>query len=100
MKLMICVLQNRYRDVMEEGLKLANYRMTELASSGGFMKKGNSTLLIGVKKEDVEHLQQTMRQICLDYEAKKGKSKEKAHRYISFMVDAKDSLPLLKQRST
>lgn len=99
MKLMICVLQNRYRDVMEEGLKLANYRMTELASSGGFMRKGSSTLLIGVKNEDVAHLQKTMRDICLGYEEKKGKSKEKAHRYISFIVDAKDSLPLLKQKS-
>ncbi|SDN71019.1 cyclic-di-AMP receptor [Alkalicoccus daliensis] len=97
MKLMICIVENRYRDIMEEGLKKANYRMTEFSSSGGFLKKGSTTFLIGVAEEDVEQLSQEMRSICLDYEAKRGKSKDSSHRYISFMIDVKDSMPFVTQ---
>ncbi|MCE7792217.1 cyclic-di-AMP receptor [Salipaludibacillus sp. CUR1] len=98
MKLMICVVQNRYRDAMEEGLKSKSYRMTELASSGGFMKRGSTTFLIGISEEDIGNLQETMRDICLAYEKKKGKSKETAGRYTSFLIDVKDSLPFFQQK--
>lgn len=96
MKLMICVVENRYRDVMEEGLKKANYRMTEFSSSGGFLKKGSTTFLIGVTPRDVDHLNQTMKDICLEYETRRGRNKDSSHRYISFMIDAKDSMPLFQ----
>ncbi|MCR6110047.1 cyclic-di-AMP receptor [Bacillus sp. A301a_S52] len=96
MKLMICVVQNRYRTAMEEGLKAKNYRMTELASSGGFLKKGSTTFLIGITEEDVANLQQTMQQICLTQEKQKGQSKETASRYTSFLINVKDSLPFFQ----
>ncbi|WP_280770122.1 cyclic-di-AMP receptor [Salipaludibacillus daqingensis] len=97
MKLMICVVQNRYRDALETGLKERNYRMTELASSGGFMKKGSTTFLIGISEEDIENVKQNMKEICLSVEEKKGKSKEASSRYTSFLIDVKDSLPFFKQ---
>ncbi|QKS70633.1 cyclic-di-AMP receptor [Paenalkalicoccus suaedae] len=98
MKLMVCVVQNRYREAMETGLKNTNYRMTELASSGGFLRKGSTTFLIGVKEEDVSSLHETMKAICLEYEQKRGKSSDKSHRYISFLIHAKDSLPFLNKQ--
>lgn len=97
MKLMVCVVQNRYRDVLEEGLKEEGYRMTELASSGGFLRRGSTTFLIGIKDADIENLKQKMKEICLAYEKKKGKSKEPSSRYISFLIHAKDALPLVRQ---
>lgn len=93
---MICVVQNRYRTAMEEGLQANNYRMTELASSGGFLKKGSTTFLIGVSEDDVENLRQTMQQICLAQEKQKGQSKETASRYIAFLIDVKDRLPFFQ----
>ncbi|PYZ97043.1 transcriptional regulator [Alteribacter lacisalsi] len=95
MKLVICVVHNRYSDALEKGLKDKGYRMTELASSGGFLKKGSTTFLFGVKDDDVAALQKDMQQICLDHEAKKGKMKDVDSRYTSFVVEAKESLPIL-----
>ena len=39
---------------MLKALLDADYRVTRIASTGGFMRRGNSTLLIGVEKEQVE----------------------------------------------
>ncbi len=95
MKLMICVVQNRYRSAMEEGLKAENYRMTELASTGGLKKKGNTTFLIGISTEDIDDLKQTMKNICLSVEQKKGES-DNPYRYTSFLIDVKDSMSFLQ----
>ncbi|MBU9710202.1 cyclic-di-AMP receptor [Evansella tamaricis] len=97
MKLMICVVHNRYADEMEQGLKSKGYRMTELASSGGFLRKGNTTFLLGIENKDVKDLQNEMKAICTGIETKKGKLKGSESRYTSFLVDVKDSLPLLNQ---
>jgi len=96
MKLMICVVQNRYRDALEAGLKEKNYRMTELASSSGFLKRGSTTFLIGISEEHIEEIKINMKEICLSVEEKKGRSKENASRYSSFLIDVKDSLPFLQ----
>ena len=32
------------------------YRITKLATTGGFLKKGNTTLLIGVEEEDLDEV--------------------------------------------
>ncbi|MBM7097769.1 MULTISPECIES: cyclic-di-AMP receptor [Alteribacter] len=95
MKLVVCIVHNRYSDAMEKGLKDKGYRMTELASSGGFLKKGNTTFLLGVKDNDVDALQREMQTICLNLEKKKGKAKDVDSRYTSFVVEAKESLPIL-----
>ncbi|WP_026690837.1 cyclic-di-AMP receptor [Alteribacter aurantiacus] len=95
MKLVVCIVHNRYSDAMEKGLKDKGYRMTELASSGGFLKKGNTTFLLGVDDGDVEALRESMKTICTDHEKKKGKAKDVDSRFTSFVVEAKDSLPLL-----
>ncbi|UCZ54130.1 cyclic-di-AMP receptor [Bacillus shivajii] len=97
MKLMICVVHNRYANEMEGDLKEKGYRMTELASSGGFLKKGNSTFLFGIKDEDIEALKKDMQEICLQVEKKKGKPKDVDSRYTSFLIHAKESLPFLAQ---
>lgn len=99
MKLMICEVQNRYRVAMEEGLKEKNYRMTELASSGGFRKKGSTIFLIGISETDIENLKETMKDICVSVEEKKGWKKEGGSRFKSFLIDAKDSMPFLQQQN-
>ncbi|ADU29268.1 cyclic-di-AMP receptor [Evansella cellulosilytica] len=96
MKLMVCVVHDRYADDMEEKLKEKGYRMTELASSGGFLRKGSTTFLFGIKDEDVNDLQNLMKQICLDVEKKKGKLKDGQSRFTYFVMNANESLPFLK----
>ncbi|MFA9559208.1 cyclic-di-AMP receptor [Evansella sp. AB-rgal1] len=97
MKLMVCVVNNRYADKMEEELKAKGYRMTELASSGGFLKKGNTTFLFGVTDEDVPGLRSEMQRICREVESKKGKLKDTKSRYTSFVINVKDSAPFFQQ---
>ncbi|MDG5786282.1 cyclic-di-AMP receptor [Evansella sp. AB-P1] len=95
MKLMVCVVHNRYAEKMEEQLKGKGYRMTELASSGGFLKKGNTTFLFGLENEDVGTLKEEMKKICLKVEEKKGKLKHTDSRFTSFVICVKDVVPLL-----
>ncbi|WP_096439739.1 cyclic-di-AMP receptor [Alteribacter populi] len=95
MKLVVCIVHNRYADLLEKGLKELDYRMTELASSGGFLRKGNTTFLFGVKNNEVDTLRNDMQRICVEAEKKKGKAKDVDSRYTSFVIDAKESFPIL-----
>ncbi|WP_238545081.1 cyclic-di-AMP receptor [Geomicrobium sp. JCM 19039] len=39
MKLLVCIINDVYRDHLEKVLQKAGYRVTELASSGGFSER-------------------------------------------------------------
>jgi uncharacterized protein YaaQ len=54
MKLVIAVVQNEDADSIVESLLERQFRATRLASTGGFLRRGNTTLLIGVEDHDVE----------------------------------------------
>ncbi|MCL7749302.1 cyclic-di-AMP receptor [Halalkalibacter alkaliphilus] len=95
MKLLICIIDNVYADEVELKLKKQGYRMTELASSGGFWRKGNTTFLFGVEEKDIKELQAALKSVCLDLEKRKQKSSKQAHRYTSFLLDVKDAAPFL-----
>ncbi|WP_062052080.1 cyclic-di-AMP receptor [Bacillus sp. JCM 19034] len=95
MKLLVCIIDNFYRDEVERQLKQKEYRMTELASSGGFWRKGNTTFLFGVEEQDVPALKDAMKEACLQLEKKKQRKNTQAHRFTSFLVDVKDSAPFL-----
>ncbi len=41
-----------------------NFGVTRLATTGGFLKKGNSTLMIGVEEEQVEEAISLIRETC------------------------------------
>jgi len=45
-------------------LTSADYRVTCIASTGGFLRRGQSTLLIGVEDERVERGLQIIRESC------------------------------------
>lgn len=52
MKLIIAIVEKEYVSGVIEGLMKKKIRATRLASTGGFLKSGNTTLLIGVDEED------------------------------------------------
>lgn len=54
MKLIICIVQDQDSGNLIEDLTDHNFRVTKLSSTGGFLKAGNTTLLIGVEDEEVE----------------------------------------------
>jgi uncharacterized protein YaaQ len=54
MKLVMAIVTNQAADNITDALLAAGFRATRLASTGGFRREGNTTLLMGVDDEDVE----------------------------------------------
>ena len=54
MKLVILILGDGEADEIASKLIEAGFRLTRLASSGGFLRRGNTTLLLGMPAEKVE----------------------------------------------
>ncbi|NLY09501.1 MAG: hypothetical protein GXZ11_06345 [Tissierellia bacterium] len=54
MKMILAIIQDSHVNVLAKALMDRDIRITRLASTGGFFKSGNSTLLIGVEDEQVE----------------------------------------------
>ena len=53
-RLIIAILRDANGEEVLQALLDADFRVTRIASTGGFMRRGNSTLLIGVEKEKVD----------------------------------------------
>ncbi len=51
MKLVIAVLQDADSHRVMEALVQAGYRVTHVATTGGFLRRGLDTLMIGVEEE-------------------------------------------------
>ncbi|MCE5208458.1 MAG: cyclic-di-AMP receptor [Chloroflexi bacterium] len=49
MKLIIAIVRDSDNDTISHALTQANFRVTYIASTGGFLRKGQSTLMIGVE---------------------------------------------------
>lgn len=56
MKLLIAIVNNDDAHIVNSNLNKAGYPATKIASTGGFLMNGNSTFLIGVNDEDVDHI--------------------------------------------
>lgn len=54
MKLIIIVVNDTDSETLLNALLEEDFRVTRIASTGGFMRRGNSTLLMGVKTERVQ----------------------------------------------
>lgn len=54
MKLLIFVTEDSVADATVDALVAQNLRVTRLASTGGFLRKGNTTLLVGVDDTAVD----------------------------------------------
>ncbi|RKD28827.1 cyclic-di-AMP receptor [Thermohalobacter berrensis] len=64
MKLVIAIVQDEDAPKLVDNLMKNNYRITKLASTGGFLKSGNTTLLIGVEKEKVDDVIEIIKKLC------------------------------------
>ncbi|HHY10362.1 MAG TPA: hypothetical protein GX528_07335 [Firmicutes bacterium] len=64
MKLVITVVEDSDAAFLMETLMENGMQATKLASTGGFLLQGNTTLLIGVKAEKVEEVIEIIRSTC------------------------------------
>ena len=64
MKLVIAIVQD------EDGGKLVNklmdnkFGVTKLASTGGFLKSGNTTVIIGTPEEKIDEVMEIIKKVC------------------------------------
>lgn len=54
MKLLVVIVQDNDVNLLMDDLVENKYSVTKLATTGGFLKEGNTTLLIGVDEEKVQ----------------------------------------------
>jgi uncharacterized protein YaaQ len=53
MKLIIAILRDEDSERISQALITAEFRVTQIASTGGFLRRGSTTLMIGVEDEKV-----------------------------------------------
>jgi uncharacterized protein YaaQ len=64
MKLLLTVVQDQDAQPLLEALIKGDYRVTKLASTGGFLRSGNTTLLVGIGDEQVDSVLNIIGEVC------------------------------------
>lgn len=64
MKLIIAIVQDDDSGDLVDILTESGFRVTKLATTGGFLKAGNTTLMIGVEKENVDKVLSQIEEVC------------------------------------
>lgn len=64
MKLIIAVVNDKDAGPLMEDLIENNYQATKLASTGGFLREGNTTLMIGLADTDVDKVMELLKKNC------------------------------------
>ena len=64
MKLIIAVVQDDDANDLIDLLTEKSFRVTKLATTGGFLKSGNTTLMIGVEKDRIDEVIGQIEEVC------------------------------------
>ncbi len=64
MKLVVAVIQDKDSHKLLSGLTEAGFRATKLSSTGGFLREGNTTLLVGVEDVQVDRVLSIIKSTC------------------------------------
>ena len=64
MKMIIAIVQDNDTEPVSKALTTMKFRVTQIASTGGFLRRGSSTLLIGLDDDQVEQALQIIRDTC------------------------------------
>ena len=81
MKLIIAIVRDVDAGPVTDQLVAHGYRVTRVASTGGFLRRGNVTLLVGVEQQHVQPVIDVLRDTCSPPEPGQ-------HRATLFVVDA------------
>lgn len=64
MKLIIAIVQDDDAGDLIDIITDAGYRVTKLATTGGFLKSGNTTLMIGVDEDKLDNVLSVIEEAC------------------------------------
>lgn len=65
MKLIIAIVQDEDASSLITTLMNEHYSVTKLASTGGFLRSGNTTLLLGVEDDKMDGALEIIKKICI-----------------------------------
>lgn len=72
MKLIVAIIQDQYINKVVRSLMENKIRTTRLSSTGGFLKSGNTTLLIGTEEEHIDKIVDLIKVQCKSTKVKDG----------------------------
>ena len=64
MKMIVAILKDEDTDTVTQALVDLGYSVTRIASTGGFLRQGRSTLMVGVENDQVDQAIQTIHENC------------------------------------
>ena len=64
MKLIIAIVQDEDASRLISTLMSDGYRVTKLATTGGFLRSGNTTLLVGVEDDKLPNAMSIIEKVC------------------------------------
>lgn len=68
-KLVLAIVQDQDAGRAVDALVSQGFGATRINTAGGFLKRGNATILVGVEPEDVDHVIGTIEQNCQSRQA-------------------------------
>ncbi len=74
MKLLVAIVKDSEAVAVSDHLVEQGFRVTRIASTGGFLRRGNVTLLIGVEDEQVEAVIAAIDAACAEPEGEEHKA--------------------------
>lgn len=89
MKLIVAIIHDEDTYRLTEELTNSGYKATKLASTGGFLKTGNTTIFIGVEKEKVDDVIEVIKKVC-----KTTKQMSVLNQPVSTLADGMISYPI------
>jgi uncharacterized protein YaaQ len=64
MKLILAIVRDADSEPVTQALTTGDFRVTRVASTGGLLRRGMTTLLIGLEADQVEPAIQLLRKTC------------------------------------
>ena len=64
MKLIVAIVQDEDASRLISSLMTDGYRVTKLATTGGFLRSGNTTLLVGVEDDKLQAAMGIIENVC------------------------------------
>jgi uncharacterized protein YaaQ len=64
MKLVVFVVDNSKADATIDALVVQGFRVTRLASTGGFLRRGNTTLLVGIDEGELDRARTIVHEVA------------------------------------
>jgi len=66
MKMILAILRDEDCESVSHALVSQDFRVTRIASTGGFLRRGSTTLMVGVEDQKVDEAIRIIRESCTE----------------------------------